>query len=146
MATLKTFTLREADVCVKCATLMPVGTEVSWLRDPEAKGFFHVSCGHLPAQPGLVLRKRPDPTNVLGFVWARAGSATTMPPRTQPKALMALPDTNTQSTALTVSQAPAAGVIEALAQAIMPYLTAHVTAQVNAELSKVTVRVHREGM
>lgn len=144
MATTKSFSLREAEVCCKCGTRMAVGTEVSWLRDPEARGFFHVSCGHLPAQPGLVLRKRQDPTNALGYVWARAGDASTMPPRTQPKAIMALHDPNTVSTAPAGTHAPAHGVLEALAQALMPYMAAQVTAQVDAALAKVTVRVQRE--
>lgn len=145
MAGTKSFSLREAEVCCKCGTRMPIGTEVSWLRDPEARGFFHISCGHLPAHPGLVLRKRPDPTQAIGYVWARVGNASSLPPRTQPKAIMALPDANTLSTAPVATQAPAPpGVLEALAKALQPFLAVQVAAQVDAVLAKVTVRVQRE--
>ncbi len=138
------FSLREPDTCVKCAEEMPIGTEVSWLRDPGCKGFFHTECRDLPAQPHLVLIQKQDPTSPTGYVWARAGGSP-LPPRTQPKAIMALHDPNVVSTAPAVTQAPAQGVLEALAQAIMPYLKVQVAAQVDAALAKVTVRVHREG-
>lgn len=67
--------LRRTDICIKCSVGMPPGTEVTWLRDAEAKGYYHPACAALPNVPSLLLVKKPTTANSLGYVWERAGGS-----------------------------------------------------------------------
>lgn len=65
------FTLKEPDICVKCGNDMPVGTEATWLREPERKGYYHPACEAKPTIEALTRIKVVAADSPLGYCWMR---------------------------------------------------------------------------
>lgn len=71
------FTLTDPDMCVKCGKDMPEGTEATWLREPDRKGYYHPACANLPTQEGLTKVKVQAQDSPLGYVWMRVNAIPT---------------------------------------------------------------------
>ena len=74
MSKINAFTLKDPDVCVRCGKDMQAGEEVSWLRNPVSKGYFHTLCEAKPVQEHLLKIRVPAADSPLGYVWARPGA------------------------------------------------------------------------
>jgi len=72
MATIiKAFTAKEPDICVKCGKPIAIGQEISWLRDAERVGYFHVEERSMETIMALTKVRVTDPGAQLGWRWVR---------------------------------------------------------------------------
>lgn len=71
MTTIKAFTAKEPDICVKCGEQIKIGDEISWLRDAERVGYFHPEERDKETIMALTKVRVTDPTAQLGWRWIR---------------------------------------------------------------------------
>jgi hypothetical protein len=140
----RAFTAQESDVCCKCGNDIEIGQEISWLREPERKGNFHVACAALPTQEALTKVRVQAHDSPLGYVWLRvnaipAGSKlgeTT--PATRLVPTQAVPISST-----TVPNVSTDGVLlNAIATALLPALGKMVSEAIAQGEPRITVNVY----
>jgi len=69
----KSFTVREPDICVKCAQPIAVGQEICWLREADRKGYYHANavCIEKPIIMALTRVRHEDASSPFGYAWVR---------------------------------------------------------------------------
>ena len=119
------FTLKDPDICVKCGNDMAVGTEATWLREADAKGYYHPTCEAKPNIEALKKVRVAAADSPLGYVFMRKGAIPASTPlgETTPATKLILSHNPTPKTE--EPKISADGIlIEALAQTLLPKLTA----------------------
>lgn len=127
MATKVPFTLKEdMEVCVKCGHDMKAGTIVTWLREPNRKGYYHPACEALPTRKELTKVRVQAQDSPLGYVWMRVNYI--------PEPALVMPHTPEIS--------PDGKLLNALAQALLPELNKKIAEAVANQQPRIVVNVY----